>query len=349
MTPAATDVPSGIDGVTPQWLSDVVGGRVTDVRVEQIALDSGFSSWLYRAHLTGDAVPDSVIVKLPAQSAAGQAMGMMGGYAREVAFYRDVAGRAPLETPRAYAAEMADNGADFVLVLEDMRHWENADHLAGLTLDQARCAIEQLAGLHAWSTSQTGGLDTFPSINTPVTHDMLPAAFELGWAAYTERATAPIPPAVDRYAHRFTELAPQAIEALAERRMLLHGDIRADNLFFSGDRLKVVDFQMSAWGGGALDIGYLASQGLPTEVRAGHDEALVREYLDVLADRGVDDYSFDEAWRHYRFAVAYFIVLPAMPLLSWDTMPERSQQLCMRLVERAAATIEEIDALEVFG
>lgn len=185
MTPAATDVPSGIDGVTPQWLSDVVGERVTDVRVEQIALDSGFSSWLYRAHLTGDAVPDSVIVKLPAQSAAGQAMGMMGGYAREVAFYRDVAGRAPLEAPRAYAAEMWDNGADFVLVLEDMRHWDNADHLAGLTLDQARCAIEQLAGLHAWSTSQTGGLDTFPSINTPVTHDMLPAAFELGWAAYT--------------------------------------------------------------------------------------------------------------------------------------------------------------------
>lgn len=84
-------------------------------------------------------------------------------------------------------------------------------------------------------------------------------------------------------------------------------------------------------------------------MRAGHDEALVREYLDVLADRGFDDYSFDEAWRHYRFAVAYFIVLPAMPLLSWDTMPERSQQLCMRLVERAAATVEEIDALEVFG
>ncbi len=131
--------------------------------------------------------------------------------------------------------------------------------------------------------------------------------------------------------------------------MLLHGDIRADNMFFSGDELKVVDFQMSAWGGGAMDIGYLASQGLPTEVRSGRDEMLVREYLDVLSVHGVDDYSFDEAWRHYRFAVAYFVVLPAMPLLSWDTLPERSRELCMRLVDRAVATIDEIGALEVFS
>jgi thiamine kinase-like enzyme len=130
--------------------------------------------------------------------------------------------------------------------------------------------------------------------------------------------------------------------------MLLHGDIRADNMFFSGDRLKVVDFQMSAWGGGASDIGYLVSQGIPTEVRSGRDEIFVREYLEVLRALGVDDYPFDEAWRHYRFAVAYFVVLPAMPLLSWDTLPERSRRLCMRLVERAVATIDEIDALEVF-
>ena len=37
-----------------------------------------------------------------------------------------------------------------------------------------------------------------------------------------------------------------------------------------------------------------------------------------------------------------------LPLLSWDAMPQRSRELCMRLVERAAATIDEIDALEVF-
>jgi aminoglycoside phosphotransferase (APT) family kinase protein len=348
MTSATAEIPSGIDGVTPQWLTAVLdGATVTDVRAEQIALDSGFSSRLYRACLAGQGVPDSVIVKLPAESEAGDAMKMLGGYAREVAFYRHVAGRAPMGTPHVYAASIDKNSGDFVLVLEDLRDWDNADHLAGLSLERARCCISQLAGLHAWPAN-TDAIEAFPSIDTPMTRDLLPAAFRAGWQIYRDNATAPVPPAVAKFAELFAELAPQAMDALSERSMLIHGDIRADNMFFSGGELKVVDFQLAAKGAGATDIGYLVSQGLPTEVRRGQDEAFVREYLDRLAENDVTDYSFDEAWRHYRFAAAYFVVLPAMSLLSWETLPERSRQLCMRLVERAVATIEDIDAVEVF-
>jgi hypothetical protein len=358
-TSGTAEVPSTIDDMNAEWLTAVLRAdatipdtaTVTDVRTEQIALDTGFSSRLYRAHLCGgDGVPNSVIVKLPAESEAGQAMKMLGGYAREVAFYRYVAGHAPIGTPHMYAARMAENSADFVLVLEDLRHWDNADHLAGLSLERARCCIAQLAGLHAWSTdpAQANALGEFPSIDTPMTRDLLPTAFGHAWRVYRDRARAPVSPAVARYAERFAEFAPTAIQALSERSMLLHGDIRADNMFFSGEELKMVDFQLAAKGGGATDIGYLVSQGLPTELRSGHDEMLVREYLEMLRSHGINDYSFDDAWRHYRYAVAYFVVLPAMPLLSWDAMPQRSRELCMRLVERAAATIDEIDALEVF-
>jgi aminoglycoside phosphotransferase (APT) family kinase protein len=349
---AAAEVPSDIDGVTPQWLTAALdGATVTAVRVEQIALDSGFSSQLYRAHLSGEGVPDSVIVKLPAESEAGDAMKMLGGYAREVEFYRRVAGRAPVGTPYVYAVRMDEDSADFVLVLEDLRDWNNADHLAGLSLDRARRCIAELAGLHAWSTRPANAdvLGAFPSIDTPMTRDLLPAAFSAGWQIYRDHATAPVPPAVAKYAERFAELAPTAIDALSQRSMLIHGDIRADNMFFSGDLFKVVDFQLVGKGAGATDIGYLVSQGLPTEVRSGHDETLLCEYLDHLSGHGVSDYSFAEAWRRYRCAVAYFVVLPAMPLLSWDSLPERSRQLCMRLVERAVATIDETDAVEVFN
>ena len=122
------------------------------IRVEQIAQDTGFSSLLYRLHLTGDpGVPSTVIVKLPAQSEARWAMDMLGGYRRELAFYQYVAGRAPISTPHVYAAGMVEDSADFVLVLEDLRDWDNADHLAGLSMHRARLCIEQLAGLHAWS------------------------------------------------------------------------------------------------------------------------------------------------------------------------------------------------------
>ncbi len=115
--------------------------------VEQIAEDSGFSSLLYRAHLTGaEGIPSTVIVKLPAESEARGAMELLGGYRRELAFYQDVAGRAPMETPHVYAARMVDGTADFVLVLEDLQSWDNADHLAGLSMERARVCIERWPG-----------------------------------------------------------------------------------------------------------------------------------------------------------------------------------------------------------
>jgi hypothetical protein len=349
---AAAEVPSGIDDVTPQWLTTVLGGAtVTGVRAERIAQDSGFSSLLYRLHLVGDAgVPSTLIVKLPAESEARGAMELLGGYRREVAFYRSVAGTAPLSTPEVYAARMVEGSADFVLVLEDLREWDNADHLAGLSMERARLCIAQLAGLHAWSadSANTAVLEEFPPLDTPIARDLFLPAFGPGWQVYLDKSPEPVPPKVAHYADRFAEYAPSALEALSERSMLLHGDIRADNMFFDGERLKVVDFQFAARGPGAADIGYLVSQGLPTEVRRGHDEELVREYLQHLAAHGVSDYSFDDAWRQYRFAVAYLMLLPVIILNGWDALPERSRALCLKLTERAVATIDDIDAVEVF-
>ncbi len=351
MTSAAAEVPSTIDGLTPQWLTGALGVPITDVHGQRIAQDSGFSSLLYRLHLTGDGAPATLIAKLPAQSDARGAMELLGGYRRELAFYQRVAGHAPMETPRVYTARMVDGTADFVLLLEDLQHWDNADHLAGLSMERALVCIDALAGLHAWSIDSvnTAALEAFPSIDTPIARDLLVPAFGPGWQIYRDKSSASVPAAVAAFAERFTEGAAEALSALTERSMLLHGDIRADNLFFDGDRLKVVDFQFASCGAGAADVAYLVSQGLPTEVRRGHDEVLVRAYLERLAAYGVTDYSFDEAWRHYRFAVAYLMVLPVITLNGWDAMPERSRALCLTLTDRAVATIDEIDALEVFA
>ncbi|CAN5530806.1 hypothetical protein BH09ACT8_BH09ACT8_58940 [soil metagenome] len=345
MVAAASDwVPAGIDDVDATWLARALDRDVTGVRAERIAMDSGFSSLLYRLHLTGNDVPASVVVKLAAQSEARGAMEMLGGYRRELAFYRHVADRSPLSTPHVHFALGAVESADFALVMEDLADWENADHLAGLSMHRARLCIKQLAGLHAWSLTADVP-DVFPSIDTPMARDLFLPVFGMGWQVYLDNSAAHVPPAVARFAEQFARLAPQALDVLGSRSMLLHGDIRADNLFFDGERLKIVDFQMASRGVGTADIAYLVSQGLPTEVRRGQDETLVREYLDHL---GVPGYTFDDAWRHYRFAAAYLMVLPVITLVGWDAMPERSRALCLTLVERAVATIDDIDALEVF-
>lgn len=343
-------IPAGIGGIDPQWLSDALGAHVAHVSSEQIAMDTGFSSSLHRLHLTGTGVPESLIAKLPAESEARGAMDLMGGYRREVAFYRDVAGRAPMATPRAYVARIAENGVDFVILLEDLADWDNADHLAGLSMDRARTCLASLAGLHAWSCQpdNTAVVGQFPSIDNPTVRDVMVPAFGYGWQMYLDRGTASVPPNIADFFDRFGEHSQHALAALTEREMLLHGDIRADNLFFDGDAMKVVDFQFAARGCGVADVAYLLTQGLRAEDRAGRDEELLREYLNHLGDHGVD-YGFDDAWRQYRAAAVYLALMPVVALLTWDVVPERSRRLCLTLTDRAVAAIAETDALEVFA
>jgi aminoglycoside phosphotransferase (APT) family kinase protein len=344
MTSVTASVPAGIDQVTTKWLTAALGVEVTGVRAERIAEDTGFSANLYRLHLRGNAdLPTTLIVKLPAESLARGGMEMLGGYQRELNFYRHIAPHAPIGTPRCHVARICDQ--DFILVLEDLRDWENADHLVGLSLPRAQLCIEQLAGLHTWSsTVEDAVLQKFPSIDSRLTRDLFLPAFGPGWQLYREHTGQLVPRTVAQFAERFAEIAPAALGALSDRNMLLHGDIRADNMFFRGDALKVVDFQLTVRGAGAADIAYLVSQGLPTEVRRGNDEQLLREYVSQ-----VDGYSFDDAWRHYRFATALLMYMPVVALLTWDTVPERSRQLCLTLIDRAVAAIEDIDALEVFS
>src|ERR1700745_2605727 len=103
MVTSGVAVPSTIDDVTAKWLTTALDcGTVSEIRAERIAEDSGFSALLYRVHLVGEGVPSSVIVKLPAQSEARGAMELLGGYQRELSFYRQVAGRAPMQTPHVH-------------------------------------------------------------------------------------------------------------------------------------------------------------------------------------------------------------------------------------------------------
>lgn len=344
---------ASIDGVDAAWVSDVLGAEVTGVSAERIALDTGFSSELWRVALeSADAsVPASVIVKLPTTTVVREAMDMVGGYAREVAFYAEVAGRSPLATPTVYFSQQADDSTDFTIVLEDLGGWENGNHYEGLPLARATACLDQLAALHGWSATpeNVAGLEQrFPPLDSPIVRQAFPMLAAEGWGVYKAQAREPIPSDVAAYVEDLPRHIVTLLEGLSERRCLIHGDIRADNLFFGPNgELSVVDFQLPSFGAGMVDVGYLISQGLTTAERGDRDEELVRGYLDALAQRDPEPYAFEDAWRHYKLAVLFGIVIPIIAIRGWDLLPQKSQELCLRLLERSIATIASTDALEV--
>src|SRR5204862_400530 len=70
-------VPTSLDEITPEWMSDALGARVDGVDVEQIAVGEGFTSHIARVTLTAEDVPASVIVKIPSPDPGAQALGRM--------------------------------------------------------------------------------------------------------------------------------------------------------------------------------------------------------------------------------------------------------------------------------
>ncbi|NLU84213.1 fructosamine kinase family protein, partial [Rhodococcus sp. HNM0569] len=139
------DVVTEIDELTPWWLSDALGARVDTVLPTRVG--TGQIGTCHRLVLTGDGVPTSVLAKLPAADRGTRAM-LAGAYRAEVRFYAELARTVAVRAPHAYLAASRGDGADFVLLLEDVVDAEPGDQLAGCTAADAAGAIVNLAALH---------------------------------------------------------------------------------------------------------------------------------------------------------------------------------------------------------
>ena len=129
--------------------------------------------------------PATVVGKFPAADDTSRATGvMLGNYLREVNFYRHLASKALIHTPRCYFTDVEDETGEFVLMMEDLAPAEQGDQLAGVSLDQARLVMGEAAKLHAshWGDD---GLDDLPWVSgaksapaSPATPEMVQALWQ---------------------------------------------------------------------------------------------------------------------------------------------------------------------------
>ena len=139
--------PARSSGLDAAYLSQLIGRTVTSVSV--IGGDAGTSSRA-RLALTGDGVPDSVFVKMAAETGATRLMGEIGILGEtETRFYRELSPEVS-GVPKSYGSAFDPMTGRYVLVLEDLavEACEFPDTLHPLTQDQASLIVELLARLH---------------------------------------------------------------------------------------------------------------------------------------------------------------------------------------------------------
>ncbi len=351
-------IPGRPTDVTPAWLSAALSADGETVVVDTLdiaAVGTGQTGATYRISATYAAnpagLPDTFVIKLPAQDDAVKG-GVTLGYLSEVAFYARVADKMAVPMPRCFYSDIANEGADFALLLEDMSPAVQGDQILGATADQARLAVTALAGLHgpSWCDPTWLGL---AEIAMPKPGDE-PAIRGLGDIARmaVDMTLEKLAPHIDA-ADRETATAAMSVVTpwlLAERDRfsLMHGDYRLDNLLFDPQttRVAVVDWQTMGIGLPARDLSYFTATSLQPELRAAIEQQLVDDYHQALLGYGVPDYDRETCWRDYRLGMLQAPLITSLGC-AFASSTERGNAMMVAMLQRGCQAIRELETLEL--
>lgn len=100
-------IPGSINDVNAEWLAEATGLKIKTAEIGIIGVGVGVASAVYRAKLTGENCPASVIIKMPAlDEAAVFTSSILRMYIREVRFFKSLAKECPVITPKSFTAKL---------------------------------------------------------------------------------------------------------------------------------------------------------------------------------------------------------------------------------------------------
>ncbi len=303
------EFPTHPDAVTPEWLGRVLGRPVETVEWTPIGTGQVGDSVRFTVAFEDAPETDTLAAKFPAADPTSRGTAAMFGlYRKEVEFYRRAAPQLQVRVPQVHFAEVAEDGADFLLLFEDLGPARQGDQMASCSLADARAAIRQAAALHApsWGRAELLAADWLqpPAGQAGRIAQMYPQA----QAIFRERYGSALDPMMMALCE---DLADQSERYFIRRdppQCLIHGDFRLDNMLFDlrdgQEPIAVLDWQTTATGRGMTDVGYFLGCGLGEAMWRAHEGELLALYLAEMAARGVA-LSRPEIWRDYRLGALH--------------------------------------------
>lgn len=313
-----SEFPTRPDDVTPEWLTEHLRlsgaldrGVVATINWEPIGTGQVGDSVRFAVTYAGGEGPPTLAGKFPAADATSRGTAAAFGlYAKEVAFYRELAPRLDVRVPRTFAAEVDETGSDFVLLFEDLGPCRQGNQLQSCSLTDAYHAVVQAAAIHAPSWNQPGIVERDWMSMRPDALAQIKALYPQAHAIFAERYADTLEPELMTVCSRLNE----AIDAWFDRdtgdRCLIHGDFRLDNMLFDiragAEPIAVLDWQTVAIGNGLTDIGYFLGCGIGTDLRREAEGELIDLYCAEMTRRGVP-LSREGVWDSYRLGALHGI------------------------------------------
>ena len=339
-------IPSTVGEITPEWLRASVRpedaeafSNLISVSAERFGEGVAMSAAIYRLTLAyapgARPGPATLVVKLPASSPEVRETARdWSTYSREALFYRDIAATVALRIPKAYFAAYDPQTERYAVVMGDLAPATTGNQIAGLSLDHARLALDEIAALHIswWNRSELAALEATPIQPFGAGRWIgIGARHAVAWSLFEHFLDGRASPELYRVGERMAGvLEAMMVDMAKPPRTLCHGDFRADNMMFAsgeaGEALITVDWQMPMQARGAFDVGYMMAMSVTTELRRAHETELLRGYHDKLMAAGVEDYAYDEFFHDYRRAllIGFTYVVQAGATANLDSPGRRS-------------------------
>lgn len=294
--------PAHPDAITPDWWEAVLGRAPDRWTWQPIGTGQVGDSVRFTLDFADGAGPSTLAGKFAATDPTSRGTAaMLGLYAKEVHFYRDLAPQLPIRTPGTLFAAIADDGASFCLLFEDLGPARGGNQLAGCSLNDARAVVMQAAALHAPSWRNPAILDLGWLQPNPAAAAQVKALYPQAMAVFRERYSGLLEPEFMALCETLAEVTA-ASDPVQAKVSLVHGDFRLDNVLFDinggAEPVAVLDWQTLTIGNGLTDIGYLLGCGIGDTLRRAHERELLDLYCAEMTRRGVP-LTVDAIWRDY--------------------------------------------------
>jgi hypothetical protein len=351
--------PRRIDELTAAWLTEVlrVGGLLADAEVTEIEIRPlgtagvGFLSGLAQVRLAYSGptagAPESLVAKFPAAGDTREIGDSLHAYQREIRFYREIAPRSRIRTPRCYGAVLDEARGAFVLLLEDGTGYRAGDQVRGLEPQEAEACLRAIAPFHAqwWRQPELDHLTWIPLENMDLLHQ-----FDQAWPEFRARYAPELTAAELAVGEHLFRHGSKLLDRIGQRpHTLVHWDYRADNLLFddaSRDApVVVLDWQLTERSLGAYDVARLIGGSLRDQSPDYRRWAGL--WHELLVAEGVADYDFEAAWADFRTSLLTLLYNPVSFFKVGEQAGKRGRALTSVIVHRLFRAAVACDAAEM--
>jgi len=294
--------PAHPDDITDAWWERVLGRVPTRWLWEPIGTGQVGDSVRFTLDFAGEDAPMTLAGKFAAADPTSRGTAaMLGLYTKEVRFYRDLAPLLPIRTPRTHVADIAEDGASFCLLFEDLGPARGGNQIAGCGLADAEAVIDQAAALHAPSWHNPAMLDADWLQTDPAAAAQVKALYPQAQAIFRERYKDSLEPEYMALCEALAEHTATT-DRVTEKVSLVHGDFRLDNVLFDikggAEPVAVLDWQTLTIGNGLTDVGYFLGCGIGDRLRRAHERELLERYCARMTALGVP-LTVEAIWRDY--------------------------------------------------